>query len=253
MISSWGPWADREYFLDKMTLRDLMKAFITHYSTQSYIAIILLCSVIVVLTAQSVTGPVLAAILAVAIYPLIEYLIHRFLLHSRFLFKRKFSAKVWKRIHYDHHQNPHDLKVLFGALYTTLPAIAFFSLPLGWMIAGTAGSAAAFAAACAIFSVYEFCHCVQHLPFKPKNKWLRAIKQNHLAHHFHSEHGNFGITTSAFDHVFGTYYPEPKAVPRSRTTFNLGYDAEARKRYPWVAEQSASDDVYAVRRKRRAA
>ncbi len=52
------------------------------------------------------------------------------------LYKSELTAKVWKRIHYDHHQNPHDLSVLFGALYTTLPPILLLTLPIGWSIGG---------------------------------------------------------------------------------------------------------------------
>ena len=68
------------------------------------------------------------------------------MLHNRLLYKSQLTAKVWKRIHYDHHQNPHDLSVLFGALYTTLPPILLLTLPIGWLIGGAAGAAAAMAA-----------------------------------------------------------------------------------------------------------
>ena len=38
---------------------------------------------------------------------------------------------TWKRIHYDHHQDPNHLEVLFGALHTTLPTIALGVIPIG--------------------------------------------------------------------------------------------------------------------------
>ena len=75
--------------------------------------------------------------------------------------------------------------------------------------------AAALATGALIFAGYEFCHCVQHLPFTPRNRWLREIKKHHLAHHFHSEQGNFGITLDIWDRVLGTGYDSPRAVPRS--------------------------------------
>ncbi len=80
-----------------------------------------------------------------------------------------------------------------------------------------------------IFAGYEFCHCVQHLPFTPRNRWLREIKKHHLAHHFHSEQGNFGITLDIWDRILGTGYDSPRAVPRSATTHNLGYDEAERE------------------------
>jgi hypothetical protein len=40
------------------------------------------------------------------------------------MFKVPMLAATWKRIHYDHHQDPNRLEILFGALHTTLPTIA---------------------------------------------------------------------------------------------------------------------------------
>jgi len=251
MLNTWGPWAERKYFLDKMSLRDLIGAYFSHYSIQSYILLSAVAIAIAVWQAEGWLAPTFAFFLMIALYPLVEYLAHRYVLHSHFLFKHKATAKVWKRIHYDHHQNPHDLGVLFGALYTTLPTIAAITLPLGWLIGGVAGAAAGFAGGAVIFCLYEFIHCVQHLPFTPKNRWLRSLKQHHLAHHFHSERGNFGITNEVVDRVFGTHYEKPKDVPRSPTRFNLGYDERMKRTYPWVAELSSDEETLEKRRKRR--
>ena len=91
-----------------------------------------------------------------------------------------------------------------------------------------------------IFSTlfYEFCHCVQHLNTTPKSAFMRQIKKYHLAHHFHNEQGNFGITNYLWDRLFGTFYPEPKLRPKSATVFNIGYTEEMAQRYPWVAALS---------------
>lgn len=251
MLSPWGPWAERKYFLDKMTLRELIGAFFTHYSIVAYLALTVLGIAWAVWQASSPWGPLLAAVVTWALYPLVEYLLHRFLLHSHFMYKSPLTAPVWKRIHYDHHQNPHDLSVLFGALYTTLPAIVVITFPLGYAIAGLPGIGASFAAGLIIFMIYEFCHCIQHLPFTPRLTWLRNIKRNHLAHHFHSEQGNFGITTNVVDRAFGTLYEHARDVPRSATTYNLGYTGEERKKYPWVAEASLSEEEFTAKRTRR--
>lgn len=253
LLRDYGPWSDRRYLLDKMSLRDLVVAFFTHYSIQAYLALFLIAVALAVHWSDGWARPLLSAALMTLLYPLIEYLLHRFVLHAEFLYKHPSTAKLWKRIHYDHHQNPHDLAVLFGALYTTLPTIALITLPIGALVGGLGGAAAAFAAGCAIITVYEFCHCVQHLPWTPRSRWLRDIKRRHLAHHFHSERGNFGITSNLWDRVFGTFYEQPKDVRRSETTYNLGYTGETVKRYPWVAALSESEETYARRRRRRAA
>jgi len=128
--------------------------------------------------------------------------------------------------------------VLFGALYTTLPTIAAVTLPIGWLFAGWPGAAYAFGAGM-VFTVFnEFVHCVQHLSIKPKNRFLKAMKQRHMAHHFHHEKGNYGITDFTWDRLFGTFYRREDRPHKSRTVFNLGYDREMAARYPWVAELS---------------
>jgi sterol desaturase/sphingolipid hydroxylase (fatty acid hydroxylase superfamily) len=252
MLASIRAWSGREYRLDKMTLRDLVVAYFSHYSIQVYIVLAAASAVASAALAPGWREPLWGRVLVFFLYPLAEYALHRWVLHARFLYRQAWTAKVWKRIHYDHHQNPHDLGVLFGALYTTLPPIFLLTLPIGWAIGGAPVAAMALAAGCLIFAGYEFCHCVQHLPFTPRNTWLREIKKHHLAHHFHSEQGNFGITSSLWDKLLGTVYDTPREVPRSPTTHNLGYTPDERERYPWVAELSASDEEYAVRRTRRA-
>jgi sterol desaturase/sphingolipid hydroxylase (fatty acid hydroxylase superfamily) len=253
LLRDYGPWSDKRYLLDKMSLRELVVAFFTYYSIQAYLALFAVASVLAFVWSDGWLLPLVSAGLMVVLYPLIEYLLHRYVLHAQFLYRHAGTARLWKRIHYDHHQNPHELRVLFGALYTTLPPIALITLPIGTLVGGPGGAAAAFAAGCLIISAYEFCHCVQHLPWTPKNRWLRDIKRRHLAHHFHSERGNYGITSNLWDRVFGTFYEHAKDVKRSETTYNLGYTSDAAKTYPWVAELSENDETYARLRRRRAA
>ena len=253
MLGSIGPWSGRAYFLDKMTLRGLVVAYFTHYSIQTYLILAAISIGLTFWLADGLGGPLAAVATVLVLYPLVEYLIHRWLLHSTLLYKSALTAKVWKRIHYDHHQNPHDLSVLFGALYTTLPTILIITLPLGWVIAGPAGSTAALAAGLLVFAGYEFCHCVQHLPFTPANKWLRNIKKRHLAHHFHSEQGNYGITSSLWDRIFrrSTISRAPCRAARRPTIWAT--TAPHGVASPGSASCRPTEEEFAERRRRRAA
>ena len=67
------------------------------------------------------------------------------------------------------------------------------------------------------------------------------MKRLHLLHHFRNENGNYGITNFVFDRLAGTYYDKDDGIIRSDTVFNLGYDENTAKRYPWVAELSVGD------------
>jgi sterol desaturase/sphingolipid hydroxylase (fatty acid hydroxylase superfamily) len=81
-------------------------------------------------------------------------------------------------------------------------------------------------------------HCIQHLAFKPKWGWVQHMKQRHMEHHFFDENGNFGITNYFWDRMLGTYYVKKDRPRRSPTVFNLGYDEEVAKVYPWVKNLS---------------
>jgi len=234
-----------------MGLGDLIRVFFTYPAVIGYLALGALALGWTAVRADAVWSVLLAAALAVLVYPLVWYLLHRFVLHGRFLYRSPLTAAVWKRIHFDHHQDPHDLRVLFGALYTTVPTIALVTLPIGWAVGGAAGAGAAFAAGLLMTCAYEFAHCVQHLNHVPKSAFLRRIKRLHMAHHFHNETGNFGIANFFWDRLFGTLYESPKAVPRSPTVFDLGYTPAESERYPWVARMSAPVSAIGAHRERR--
>jgi sterol desaturase/sphingolipid hydroxylase (fatty acid hydroxylase superfamily) len=228
----------RTHHLDKMTLKELVIAYVQYPAIIAY-ALLALIAVGFYFREPAPILPTLAAIvLAASVYPLVWYALHRWVLHSRWMFKIPPLAATWKRIHYDHHQDPNHLEVLFGALYTTLPTIGLVTLPLGYAIAGPGGAWVAFATGLLTTCLYEFCHCIQHLAYKPRSRWLAEIKKRHMAHHFHDETGNFGITTFFWDRLFGTYYERGDRPDKSATVFNLGYTPDAAERWPWVAQLS---------------
>lgn len=232
------PFWKRSHYLDRMTLRELVVAYFQHYTILTYLGLTALC---LVAWAVRPAGPwqTLASIAAgVLIYPLVWHLLHQYVLHSRWMWRSRLLSPTWKRIHYDHHQDPNDLSVLFGALHTTLPTIAVATLPIGWAIGGPGGAAAAFGAGLLTTCYYEFMHCIQHLAFKPRWDWVQHMKHRHMEHHFFDENGNFGITNYVWDRILGTYYEKKDRPNRSATVFNLGYDEEVAKVYPWVKELS---------------
>ena len=232
----------RSHFLDRMTLRQLISAYFQHYTIVVYLA---LAAASVVGWAFFPAAPLRtlgAVVAALLIYPLVWHLLHQYVLHGQWMYRIKPLASTWKRIHYDHHQDPNHLEVLFGALHTTLPTILIATAPIGWLIGGAnghiGGACAAFAAGILTTCYYEFMHCIQHLSFKPKWKWVQFQKQRHNEHHYFDEDGNFGITNYAFDRILGTYYEKKDRPQRSETVFNLGYNEQVAVHYPWVKELS---------------
>jgi sterol desaturase/sphingolipid hydroxylase (fatty acid hydroxylase superfamily) len=236
----------REHHLDKMSFKELVVAYAQYPAIIAYF-VLSLAAIGVYAWRPAPLAPTLATIAAAAfVYPLVWYALHRWVLHGRWMFKVPLLASTWKRIHYDHHQDPNHLEVLFGALHTTLPTIAIATAPLGYAIGSfwagpdAAIGCAAIALATGLLTtcLYEFVHCIQHLAYKPKSKWLAEMKKRHMAHHFHDETGNFGITTFFWDKLFGTHYDRTERPEKSPTVFNLGYTPEVAEKWPHVARLS---------------
>ncbi len=234
----WGRiWGRRSYDLGKMTLPQLWRAYLTYPAIQIYLVLALLFVGISVATVRGWGANLLAVAATLLAYPFAWYAIHRFILHGRWLYRLPRAAGLWKRIHFDHHQDPHLLEVLFGAPANTIPTMAVISLPIGAAIGGLSTMAAAFATALLTTCIYEFCHCIQHLNYKPRSRLLQYLKRAHLLHHFHDESGNYGIVSFMPDLLLGTYYRDARSRPRSPHVFNLGYDLDEARRYPWVMQR----------------
>jgi sterol desaturase/sphingolipid hydroxylase (fatty acid hydroxylase superfamily) len=229
----------RSFDLGRMTLRELVRAYASHPAIHLYAACAIASAALAVWQGGGLWRSGAAVLATMLAYPVAWYAIHRFILHGRLLYRFRLTSPLWKRIHFDHHQDPHRMDVLFGSPLNTLPTILAITLPLGWLIGGGAGGAAS--AACAglvITCLYEFSHCVQHLNFRPRSRALRRMKELHLMHHFHDELGNYGITSFVTDRLLGTFYGAARDRQRSPHVFNLGYTVEEARHFPWVATLS---------------
>jgi sterol desaturase/sphingolipid hydroxylase (fatty acid hydroxylase superfamily) len=223
-----------------MSLGELWAAYLTYPAIQIYAVLAVASAVAAGLCFRGWARIGLAVLATLVVYPFAWYLIHRVILHGRWLYRMRWTAGLWKRIHFDHHQDPHLLEVLFGAPANTVPTIAVITLPLGYAVGGPAGAAAAFGTGLLTTCVYEFCHCIQHLNYKPRSRLLQYLKQRHLLHHFHDQDGNYGIVSFLPDRLFGSYYMDAKSRPRSPHVFNLGYDLNEARRYPWVMQRTGA-------------
>lgn len=236
MFMGYRAWKRQDYLLNRMGFKELNRAYFTYPGVQIYMGLAAIALVAMATYGGSPLMIAFAFLSAVIGHPIIWYITHRWILHSKLLMRFPFTAALWKRTHYDHHQRPNELSVLFGGLHTTLPPIALIYGPIGYWIAGPAGACAAIASGIGMTMFYEYIHCIQHLGFMPKSKFLQHVKRAHLLHHYHDESGNYSITDFWVDRVLGTYYPDAAARPRSATARNLGYTDDMAERFPWVRE-----------------
>lgn len=246
-------WKEQNYLLDKMGLAELNAAYATYPGVWIYAGLAvasLIGALAVGTTPLRAVGSIVAVIL---LYQFFWYGLHRFVLHSRLLYRFEQTSALWKRIHYDHHRRPNDLSVLFGSLANTLPTIGILCGVTGFVIGGVGGMLFAVATGLVMTMTYEYVHCIQHLGYLPRNKVVARMKRLHLLHHFHNETGNFGITAYGPDKLLGSFYGEGKQRPRSATVRNLGYTDEVARKYPWVEQLSGDGTAVPKGRPRPAA
>ncbi|MEU1208944.1 sterol desaturase family protein [Nocardia sp. NPDC005825] len=168
----------------------------------------------------------LIPLVAVAIFPFVEWVIHTSVLHWRP--KTVAGLTLDSRLardHRRHHAAPRDVPLIFIPWQTllwlvpVLIVLAAFAFPrpgLGLTFLMTVG---------VMGLAYEWTHYLIHTDYKPKSRLYRATWINHRHHHFKNEHYWFTVTTSGTaDRVLGTY-PDPAAIPTSPTSRNL-FDLE---------------------------
>lgn len=128
-----------------------------------------------------------------AAWTLLEYLVHRFVLHR--------YSSMGRRLHQLHHDRPNDPDAERSSLSTPLLA-----LPVGVLLIGAAGwedGSALFAGLLLGYLVFiAVHHAIHRWPIGP-NSWLYSAKLRHLTHH-RVENCNYGVTTNFWDIVFRT-------------------------------------------------
>ncbi len=181
-------------------------------------------------------GPVAAVVI---LYPVLEYLLHRYILHCLAFSRVPFLAAAWYRLHYGHHSNLSDTHIILA----NPPSIIAVALASAALIGGAFGDWSSFAAALTASMVavivYEFAHCLAHVPFLAKQAPLRALQIHHRLHHFHNEKGNYGIAFMIVDRMVGTRYLSNLERPRSETVNNLGYTGAMVRDFPQLADYAA--------------
>ncbi|NCW88082.1 MAG: hypothetical protein EBV71_04255 [Chitinophagia bacterium] len=55
------------------------------------------------------------------------------------------------------------------------------------------------------YLLYGSMHYAIHA-WNPPFKWMKPLWRNHHLHHYKSEHQGFGVSSTLWDHVFGTMF-----------------------------------------------
>jgi 4-hydroxysphinganine ceramide fatty acyl 2-hydroxylase len=148
-----------------------------------------------------VAKPALIAV-GLLVWTLIEYLLHRFLLHSHPQAPRLLA--VVEKLHLGHHRDPRDEAKITVPVFASLP-IACGLLALFRLISGSGEMAALLlVGSIAGYLYYELVHFCIHCGGQ-RGRWLRRQRVNHFFHHFKDQNRCFGVTTPLWDLVMSTH------------------------------------------------
>lgn len=137
--------------------------------------------------------PIWLAIIAGLIgWSLLEYLLHRYLLHGPPPFLD------WHRAH---HQRPRALLGTPTAI--SLGLILLLAFAPAWLLLGRWPATALLFGLVLGYLNYSWLHQRLHRPGRPA-AWLRHSHQNHARHHQRRDAGLYGVSTAVWDRVFGT-------------------------------------------------
>ena len=167
-------------------------------------------------------GDLWAPVILVAIFPLLEWVIHVFILHWR---PRKVVGVLvdsqLARDHRRHHADPRDVPLVFIP-WQSLVFVIIGYVAIALLAFPRLGQALTFIVAVAtVGMVYEWTHYLIHSDYRPKRKFYKAVWRNHRLHHYKNEHYWFSVTTSGTsDRLLGTY-PDAATVATSPTAKNL--------------------------------
>lgn len=127
-----------------------------------------------------------------AVWTLVEYGVHRFVYHR---------VPYFREIHDAHHAMPNALIGAPPVVGLALILLVFYLPATGF---GPVAAGAFTIGALVGYLAYMVLHHAAHHGHVRPGSWLYHARRHHGQHHHASDEGNFGITTSVWDHVFGT-------------------------------------------------
>ncbi|MBP6432188.1 MAG: sterol desaturase family protein [Ferruginibacter sp.] len=134
-------------------------------------------------------------------WSLFEYVMHRFVFHYTAHTER--GKRINYVLHGNHHEYPRDKERLFmpAAPSLIIASTLFF---IYWLIIGK-NIFAFFPGFMLGYLIYGSMHYAIHA-WNPPFKWMKGLWRNHHLHHYKQDHRGFGVSSTLWDHVFGTMF-----------------------------------------------
>ena len=140
-------------------------------------------------------------IVGMLVWTVTEYLLHRYAFHHHPKTER--GMRINYVLHGNHHEYPRDRERLFMPAAPSLILASVFFI-LFYLVLGKYAFPF-FPGFLLGYLLYGSIHYAIHA-WKPPFKWMKPLWRNHHLHHY--KHGNlgFGVSSTMWDHVFGTMY-----------------------------------------------
>jgi len=130
-----------------------------------------------------------------------EYVAHRYIFH--WISDNPRIQRFTYILHGNHHKYPRDRQrllmppvpslfiasLIFGIMYLFMRSYTFMFFP-GFIIG---------------YLSYGTIHYAIHA-WNPPFKWMKPLWTNHHLHHYKDDHHGFGVSSTFWDHVFGTMF-----------------------------------------------
>jgi sterol desaturase/sphingolipid hydroxylase (fatty acid hydroxylase superfamily) len=130
-----------------------------------------------------------------------EYLMHRWVFHMMAESDR--ATRIVYVMHGNHHHFPRDRERLF---MPPVPSLILASAIFGLMYLAIGNNVFVFFPGFMLgYLMYGTMHYAIHA-WNPPFKWMKPLWRNHHLHHYKDEGKGFGVSTTIWDHVFGTMF-----------------------------------------------
>lgn len=171
-----------------------------------YLPIILISLYMASLEETSLAEWFLYTIAGLITWTVVEYILHRFVFH--FVPKGKWGERIHFIIHGVHHDYPNDAKRLVMPPSVSIPlAIMFFSL-FHWLVPAN-GLWPFYAFFLVGYLVYDLGHYAMH-HYNFKNPVFKAIKRNHMLHHYQDAEKGYGVSSALWDVILSSGFDQQK-------------------------------------------
>lgn len=141
-------------------------------------------------------------------WTLVEYLLHRFAFHYK---GNELIIKSVENLHRVHHEEPNvSTRLLFPLIGSVPVALLLLSLDLlfwGGILGEPWAGIFFYTGSLWGYILYDFLHWSEHF-LKVDFAWHRNLRSRHMRHHVNPEIF-FGVSTSLWDRVLGTFDDKP--------------------------------------------